>query len=58
VALLSALLIGDGGVRVGEMTPEKTVIAVVPGLMVGFAFLILVLSFAAVEKYIRGRQNI
>ena len=56
--LLCALLIGDGGVRVGEMTPDKTVIAVVPGLFVGFAFLVIVLGLAAGEKYIRrGRDQ-
>ena len=56
-ALFCALLIGDGGVRVGEMTPDKTVIAVVPGLVVGFAFLILLLGLAAVEKYVRKGQS-
>ena len=34
--LLAALFVGDGGVRVGEMTPDKTVIAIMPGLVVGF----------------------
>jgi hypothetical protein len=56
VALLAALLIGDGGVRVGEMTPQKTLIAVVPGLVVGFAFLIVFLGLAAAEKYVRGNS--
>jgi hypothetical protein len=58
MALLSALLIGDGGVRVGEMTPDKTVIAVVPGLIVGFAFLIVMLSLASAEKYLRRGQSL
>jgi len=57
VALLSALIIGDGGVRVGEMTPDKTIIAVVPGLFVGFAFLIIFLGLASLEKYVRGRNQ-
>jgi hypothetical protein len=52
--LLVALMIGDGGVRVGEMTPDKTVIAVVPGLVAGFAFAAVILGLAAVEKYVRG----
>jgi hypothetical protein len=52
--LLVALMIGDGGVRVGEMTPDKTVIAVVPGLVAGFAFAAVILALAAVEKYVRG----
>jgi hypothetical protein len=53
-ALLSAFLIGDGGVRVGEMTPEKSAIAAVPGLFVGFAFVIVLLGLAYAEKYVRG----
>jgi hypothetical protein len=52
--LIVALMIGDGGVRVGEMTPDKTVIAVVPGLIAGFAFAAMILGLAAVEKYVRG----
>jgi hypothetical protein len=52
--LLVALAIGDGGVRVGEMTPDKTVVAVVPGLVVGFAFAAVILGLAALEKYVRG----
>jgi len=52
--LLVALMIGDGGVRVGEMTPDKTVIAVVPGLVAGFAFAAVILGLAAIEKYVRG----
>jgi hypothetical protein len=52
--LLVALMIGDGGVRVGEMTPDKTVIAVLPGLVAGFAFAAVILGLAAVEKYVRG----
>ncbi len=47
-------MIGDGGVRVGEMTPDKTVIAVVPGLVAGFAFAAVILGLAAIEKYVRG----
>jgi hypothetical protein len=57
VALLAALLIGDGGVRVGEMTPTKTVIAIVPGLIVGFAFLVVFLALTKSEKYVRGGQG-
>jgi hypothetical protein len=52
--LMVALLIGDGGVRVGEMTPEKTVAAVLPGLVAGFAFAAVLLGFAVIEKYVRG----
>jgi hypothetical protein len=54
VLLVVALMIGDGGVRVGEMTPEKTVVAVVPGLVAGFAFTALFIGLAAIEKYVRG----
>jgi hypothetical protein len=52
--LLVALLVGDGGVRIGEMTPDKTVVAILPGLVVGFAFAFLILGLALIEKYARG----
>ena len=53
-ALAVALIAGDGGVRVGEMTPDKTVIAILPGLAIGFAFVAVILGFGLVEKYVRG----
>jgi hypothetical protein len=52
--LLVALFVGDGGVRIGEMTPDKTVIAILPGLVIGFAFAFLILGLASIEKYVRG----
>ncbi|MDA4123739.1 MAG: hypothetical protein OK456_11220, partial [Thaumarchaeota archaeon] len=52
--LFAAILLGDGGVRVGEMTPDKTVIAILPGIFVGFALLALILTLALIEKYTRG----
>ena len=52
--LLVALFVGDGGVRIGEMTPDKTVIAIVPGLVIGFAFVFLILGLASIEKHVRG----
>ncbi len=52
--LLVAFAVGDGGVRVGEMTPAKTVIAVLPGLVTGFAFAALIMGLASIEKYVRG----
>jgi hypothetical protein len=55
--LIVALMIGDGGVRVGEMTPDKTVIAIIPGIVVGFVFLIPLIGVALVEKYVRGKWN-
>jgi hypothetical protein len=36
------------------MTPEKSAIAAVPGLFVGFAFVIVLLGLAYAEKYVRG----
>ena len=54
LVLVAAVLIGDGGVRVGEMTPYKTVIAVIPGLVIGFAFAAAFIGLAAIEKYGRG----
>ncbi|MGH9918521.1 MAG: hypothetical protein ACRD6W_06610, partial [Nitrososphaerales archaeon] len=50
--LVAAFFLGDGGVRVGEMTPDKTVIAVVPGLLVGLAIGLLLLSLSSVEKWL------
>jgi hypothetical protein len=52
--LFVALLLGDGGVRVGEMTPDKTAIAILPGLVAGFAFAALILVLAFIEKRARG----
>jgi hypothetical protein len=52
--LLVALFVGDGGVRIGEMTPDKTVIAILPGLVIGFVFAFLILGLASIEKYVRG----
>lgn len=55
IAVLAvALIAGDGGVRVGEMTPDKTVIAILPGLAVGFAFAAVLLGLGVVEKHVRG----
>lgn len=51
--LVGALFVGDGGVRVGEMTPTKTVIAVFPGLAVGFAIFLCILALAVIEKQVR-----
>ena len=52
--LFAALILGDGGVRVGQMTPDGSEIAVLPGLFLGFAFAVVILAFAAIEKYVRG----
>ncbi len=52
--LVVAFIVGDGGVRVGEMTPDKTVAALMPGLIAGFAFGAVLLAIAAIEKYVRG----
>jgi hypothetical protein len=50
--LLAALFLGDGGVRVGEMTPDKTVIVVMPGLLVGVAIGLLLVLFSSLEKWL------
>ncbi|HXW37481.1 MAG TPA: hypothetical protein VEJ36_06245 [Nitrososphaerales archaeon] len=52
--LLIGGIMGQGGIRVGEMTPDKTVIAIVPGIIAGFAFAALLLALALLEKYARG----
>lgn len=54
--VVSAFIVGDGGVRVGEMTPDKTVIAAIPGLATGFAIVAVLLGVAAVEKYLRRQK--
>src|SRR5579875_58281 len=51
----TALFVGDGGVRVGEMTPEKTLIAIMPGIATGIAFTFVLLLIAALEKYLSSR---
>jgi len=51
--LVSSILLGDGGIRVGEMTPDKTFIAVLPGIVAGMSILILFLIFSYLEKKIR-----
>ncbi len=50
--LLAAVFVGDGGVRVGEMTPDKTVIAVMPGLIVGFGIGLLLVLLSSAEKWL------
>lgn len=50
--LVCAVLVGDGGVRVGEMTPTKTVIAVLPGLIGGVAIALIFLLIAVLERYL------
>ena len=50
--LVCAIMIGEGGIRIGEMTPTKTVIAVMPGLLAGFSFAFILLLIAASEKYL------
>jgi len=50
--LFCAIAVGVGGIRVGEMTPTKTVIAVVPGLMSGLIFALILLLIALLEKYL------
>ncbi len=52
--LLVALFVGNGGIRIGEMTPDKTFIAILPGLVTGFVFAFLILGLALIEKYVRG----
>ena len=54
--LLSAVLVGDGGVRVGEMTPDKTVIGVVPGIIAGLAIAFILLIIAQAEHFISRRS--
>ena len=55
--LVSAVLLGDGGVRVGEMTPDKTVIGVLPGIIAGFVIAFVLLLIGALEKYIASNYS-
>ncbi|MGI0091320.1 MAG: hypothetical protein ACREBS_06385, partial [Nitrososphaerales archaeon] len=55
--LLISVFIGDGGVRTGEMTPDKTVIAVFPGLIAGVAFTAIFLLISAIERYISSNYT-
>lgn len=55
--LVAAILAGDGGVRVGEMTPDKTVIAVLPGLVAGMAIALIFLLMSGVEKYMTSTYS-
>jgi hypothetical protein len=50
--LVAAVLLGHGAIRVGEMTPDKTVIALLPGLFAGFAFALVLLLISRLEKYV------
>ena len=50
--LLASLFVGDGGIRTGEMTPDKTVIAVFPGFIAGLVFAAILLLISLVERYI------
>jgi hypothetical protein len=52
--LLVAFIVGDGGVRVGEMTPLKTFASIVPGLVAGFVIALLLLGLSYVESRVRG----
>ncbi|MDG6902226.1 MAG: hypothetical protein JRM80_09735 [Nitrososphaerota archaeon] len=49
-----AVIVGDGGVRVGEMTPDKTFGAMLPGVVLGFAFAAAILGLGLLERYVRG----
>lgn len=50
--LMCAIMVGDGGVRTGEMTPDKTVVAVLPGLFFGIGISLALLGISALEKYL------
>lgn len=50
--LICTVLVGDGGVRVGEMTPDKTVIGVLPGIIAGVSIALVLLLVSALERYV------
>ncbi|MGI0081315.1 MAG: hypothetical protein ACRECH_17035, partial [Nitrososphaerales archaeon] len=55
--IVCAIILGHGGLRVGEMTPDKTIIAVMPGLVAGLAFGLIFLLIAALEKYLASHYR-
>jgi hypothetical protein len=55
--LICAILVGNGGVRVGEMTPTKTVIGVLPGLFAGFVLVFVLLLISEGEKYLASNYS-
>lgn len=54
--LVCAVLLGDGGVRIGEMTPDKTVIGVLPGVIAGFVIASVFLAASLVENFLVSRH--
>ncbi len=55
--IVCAMILGHGGLRVGEMTPDKTIAAVLPGLVAGFVFGLIFLLIAALEKYLASHYR-
>jgi hypothetical protein len=52
--LFSALLAGDGIVRVADMIPLKTMASAIPGFMAGLLVIAVFMSVSSFEKLIRG----
>jgi hypothetical protein len=52
--IVVAIIMGQGGIRIGEMTPDKTFIAIVPGVVAGFVIAAVLLALALLERYARG----
>jgi hypothetical protein len=55
--VVCAIILGHGGLRVGEMTPDKTIIAVMPGIFAGLVFGLILLLIAAFERYLSAHYR-
>lgn len=55
--VFAAIILGHGGLRVGEMTPDKTVIAVMPGLVAGLSFGLVLILISAFESYLTSHYS-
>ncbi|HZW84699.1 MAG TPA: hypothetical protein VFE91_02200 [Nitrososphaerales archaeon] len=55
--LFSALLAGDGIVRVADMIPLKTMASTIPGFMAALMLIPIFLSFSLIEEVIRKRLS-
>lgn len=55
--VLAAMILGHGGLRVGEMTPDKTVIAVLPGILAGVSFGLVFLLISVFERQLTSHYS-
>lgn len=51
--LFCAFFVADGGIRIADMMPWKSVASLIPGLLVGFVFAVLFCLISVIETIIR-----